>query len=45
MTSITYVGMDVHTTNYTLCAYNNEEQRPFAEMTINPDIRTYEISG
>lgn len=39
MTSITYVGMDVHTTNYTLCAYNNEEQRPFAEITINPDIK------
>ena len=38
MTSITYVGMDVHTTNYTLCAYTIEGQKVFAQTTINPDI-------
>lgn len=38
MTSITYVGMDVHTTNYTLCAYTMEGQKAFAQTTINPDI-------
>ncbi len=26
MTSITYIGMDVHTTNYTLCCYTIEER-------------------
>ena len=38
MTSITYIGMDVHTTNYTLCAYSMEGQKAFAQTTINPDI-------
>ncbi len=39
MNSITYIGMDVHTTNYTLCAYTMEGQETFAETRINPDIR------
>ena len=26
MTSILYIGMDVHTTNYTLCAYCMENR-------------------
>ena len=26
MESILYVGMDVHTTNYTLCTYSIEEE-------------------
>ena len=38
MTSIAYVGMDVHTTNYTLCAYTLEGQKTFAQTTIHPDI-------
>lgn len=39
MTNITYIGMDVHTTNYTLCAYSIEGQKTFAQTTINPDIK------
>lgn len=27
MASIIYVGMDVHTTNYTLCCYSMEDDR------------------
>ena len=38
MTSITYIGMDVHTTNYTLCAFSLEGQKVFGQTTINPDI-------
>ena len=39
MKSITYIGLDVHTTNYTICAYTIENDKTFAETTINPDIR------
>ena len=39
MNSITYIGLDVHTTNYTICAYTIENDKTFAETTINPDIR------
>ena len=39
MKSITYIGMDVHTTNYTLCAYTLEGKKAFGRTTINPDIR------
>ena len=38
MTSITYIGMDVHSTNYTLCAYTIEGQKAFAQTTIHADI-------
>ena len=31
--------MDVHTTNYTLCAYQREGYKTFAEETIIPDIK------
>ena len=27
MNSITYIGLDVHTTNYTICAYNIENDK------------------
>ena len=37
MTSIIYVGMDVHTTNYTLCCYSMEDDRFFAEVQVEPD--------
>ncbi len=37
--SITYIGMDVHTTNYTLCAFALEGQKIFAETRINPDVK------
>ena len=39
MTNIIYIGMDVHTTNYTLCAFTMEGKKAFGRMTINPDIR------
>ena len=38
MTSILYIGMDVHSTNYTLCAYMFEGKKSFARTTINPKI-------
>ena len=38
MNSITYIGMDVHTTNYTLCAFSLQTQKPFYEMQIKPEI-------
>jgi len=37
MTSIIYVGMDVHTTNYTLSCYSITTDRVFATTTIEPD--------
>ena len=37
MTSIIYVGMDVHTTNYTLCCYSVEDDRIFAGVQVEPD--------
>ena len=39
MSSIIYVGMDVHTTNYTLCCYDTATGEIFAEVTIEPDYR------
>ena len=39
MKSITYIGMDVHTTNYTLCCYSVEDDRYFAKIEIKPDYR------
>jgi len=37
MTSIIYVGMDVHTTNYTLCCYSVTTDNVFAMATMDPD--------
>ena len=31
--------MDVHSTNYTLCGFTMAGQRPFAQSTINPDLK------
>ena len=39
MTSIIYVGMDVHTTNYTLCCYSVTTDKTFATATMEPDYR------
>ena len=39
MSSITYIGMDVHTKNYTLCAFTMEGKKVFGRTTINPDIK------
>ena len=38
MSIIANIGMDVHTTNYTLCAYSFESQEAFAKTQIKPDI-------
>ena len=38
MNSITYIGMDVHTTNYTLCAFTMQTQTPFFELQIAPEF-------
>ena len=37
MESILYVGMDVHTTNYTLCTYSIEEDKEFGLVKFEPD--------
>lgn len=37
MTSITYIGMDVHTTNYTLCCYTVEDDKTFANVQVRPE--------
>ena len=39
MTSITYIGMDVHTTNYTICAFQIDGEKVFGQTTINPDVK------
>ena len=39
MTSIIYVGMDVHTTNYTLCCYSIETNQAFAQVQVDPDYK------
>ncbi len=39
MDSITYIGMDVHSTNYTLCAFEMEGQKTFAKTKINPEVK------
>jgi hypothetical protein len=42
MNSIINIGMDVHSTNYTLCGFTMAGQRPFAQTSINPDISELE---
>ena len=37
MKSSLYVGMDVHTTNYTLCCYSVSDDRTFAIAQVEPD--------
>ena len=39
MNSIVYVGMDVHTTNYTLSCYTIENNQDFATVKMEPDYR------
>ena len=39
MNSIIYIGMDVHSSNYTLCAFTLDSNRFFAETQIKPDIK------
>jgi transposase len=37
MESILYVGMDVHTSNYTLCTYSIEDDKEFGLVKFGPD--------
>lgn len=37
MASIIYIGMDVHTTNFTLCCYTADSDRGFAGVQTKPD--------
>ena len=37
MTSITYVGLDVHTTNYTACCYSMQDDTAFGIVQMEPD--------
>lgn len=39
MTSIIYIGMDVHTTNFTLCAYDVQSDVNFASVNVAPDYK------
>lgn len=39
MTSIIYIGMDVHTTNFTLCAYDVQSDVNFALVDVAPDYK------
>ena len=37
MTSITYIGMDVHTANFTLCCYSFEDDKVYAAVQVKPE--------
>jgi transposase len=39
MKSIIYVGMDVHTTNYTMCCFRYGEEKPFAITEVEPNYK------
>ena len=39
MTSIIYVGLDVHTSNYTACCYSMTDDRAFAVVQMKPDCK------
>ena len=40
MKSILYVGMDVHTSNYTLCCYSIEKDEIFATVQMPPELKS-----
>jgi transposase len=40
MTSIIYVGMDVHTTNFTLCCYDFQKDQIFAVTQMEPSYKS-----
>jgi len=39
MTSIIYVGLDVHTSNYTACCYSMSDDRSFAIAQMKPEYK------
>ena len=45
MTSIIYIGMDVHTTSYSVCAYSMESQNIFAETSFTASAEKIRVSG
>ena len=45
MKSIIYLGMDVHTTNYTLCCYTLEDDRMCHLQQIAPALRVQASGG
>ena len=42
MTSIVYIGMDVHTASYSVCAYSMESQNIFAETSFTASAENIE---
>lgn len=43
MTSIIYIGMDVHTQNYSVCAYRFGEDKVFAETSFTASANNVEV--
>ena len=39
MSSITYIGLDVHTTNYTICSFNGYGIYSVAPSVISNEVR------
>ena len=39
MTSIIYVGLDVHTSNFTVCCYSMQDDRTFAALQMPPEYK------
>lgn len=42
MNSITYIGLDVHTTNYTICSFDWYDGKYFGETTVKPEYQQIE---
>ena len=41
MTKTVYIGMDVHSTNYTLSSYTCEADNCFSTVKLGPDCEKY----
>ena len=40
MTETVYIGMDVHSTNYTLSSYTRETDNRFSTVTLKPEVKS-----
>ena len=40
MTETVYIGMDVHSTNYTLSSYTRETDNCFSTVTLKPEVKS-----
>lgn len=40
MTKTVYIGMDVHSTNYTLSSYTRETDNCFSTVTLKPEVKS-----